>query len=343
MTGQKYGDAAAVRNAYREVWERLDRLPGVIASGGVTSLPLSGYFAWGPITVEGRVPLPGESFINADQRVVAGRYFQAMDIPLLRGRLFDEQDTADKPRVVIIDEHMASQLWPSEDPLGKRIRFGDLASPGPWATVVGIVGRVKQYALDSDGRIAFYFSHTQAASRALYVAVRSRGEPMALAPSIRAEIRAADPDLPLYHVRPMTEWVDESLSRNRFAMQLLSLFAGLALALATVGVYGVVSYLVTRSRREIGIRMALGATERAVLGLVLRQGLAVALYGGTIGLAAAFGLTRFMESLLFGVRGTDALTFATVALGLTAIALIASYLPARRAARIDPMASLRAE
>jgi predicted permease len=287
--------------------------------------------------------LPGENFINADQRVVAGRYFQAMDIPLLRGRLFDEQDTADKPRVIIIDEHMASQLWPNDDPLGKRVRFGDLASPGPWATVVGVVGRVKQYALDSDGRIAFYFSHTQASSRALYVTVRGRGEPGALAPAVRAEIRALDPDLPLYHVRPMTEWVDQSLARNRFAMQLLSLFAGLALALATVGVYGVISYLVTQSRREIGIRMALGASEGAVLGLVLRQGLAVALYGGTIGLVAAFALTRFMESLLFGVKGTDALTFATVALGLIAIALIASYVPARRAARIDPMMSLRAE
>jgi predicted permease len=343
MTGQRYGDAVAVRNAYRELWERLDRLPGVVASGGVTSLPLSGYFAWGPITVEGRVPLPGENFINADQRVVAGRYFQAMDIPLLRGRLFDEQDTADKPRVIIIDEHMASQLWPNDDPLGKRVRFGDLASPGPWATVVGVVGRVKQYALDSDGRIAFYFSHTQASSRALYVTVRGRGEPGALAPAVLAEIRALDPDLPLYHVRPMTEWVDQSLARNRFAMQLLSLFAGLALALATVGVYGVISYLVTQSRREIGIRMALGASEGAVLGLVLRQGLAVALYGGTIGLVAAFALTRFMESLLFGVKGTDALTFATVALGLIAIALIASYVPARRAARIDPMMSLRAE
>ena len=245
--------------------------------------------------------------------MVAGRYFEAMDIPLLRGRLFDEQDTADKPRVIIVDEHMASQLWPNDDPLGKRIRFGDLAVPRPWATVVGVVGRVKQYALDSDGRIAFYFSHTQA-RRAPSTSRCGRGEPAALAPSAAREIHALDPDLPLYRVRPMTEWVDQSLARNRFAMQLLSLFAGLALALATVGVYGVISYLVTQSRREIGIRMALGATERAVLGLVLRQGLAVALYGGAIGLFAAFALTRFMESLLFGVSGTDALTFATVAL-----------------------------
>jgi predicted permease len=343
MTGPRYGDAPAVQNAYRELWQRLDLLPGVTASGGVTSLPLSGYFAWGPITVEGRIPLPGENFINADQRVVAGRYFQAMGIPLLRGRLFDDGDTADKPRVVIIDDYMAAQLWPGGDPLGKRIRFGDLASPGPWATVVGVVGRVKQYALDSDGRIALYFAHTQSPSRAMYVAVRSRGELRALAPSVRAEIRGIDPDLPLYHVRPMTEWVDQSLARNRFAMLLLSLFAGLALALATVGVYGVIACLVSQGRREIGIRMALGASQRAVLGLVLRQGLAMALYGGASGLLAAFVLTRFMESLLFGVKGTDAATFATVALGLTAVALLASYLPARRAVRIDPMVSLRAE
>jgi predicted permease len=343
MTGQRYGDGPAVLGAYRRLWERLDPLPGVTASGGVTSLPLSGYFAWGPITVEGRIPLPGENFINADQRVVGGRYFQAMDIPLLRGRFFDDQDTADKPRVVIVDEYMAGQLWPGEDPLGKRIRFGDLASPGPWATVVGIVGRVKQYAFDSDGRIALYFSQTQAPSRAMYVAVRSRGEPKALAPSVRAAISEIDPDLPVYRLRPMTQWVDQSLARNRFAMLLVSLFAVLALALTSVGVYGVIAYLVAQGRREIGIRMALGATERAVLGLVLREGMTVAFYGGVIGLAAAFGLTRLMESLLFGVSGTDPLTFATVALVLTGTALIASYVPARRAARIDPLVSLRAE
>src|SRR6185295_3356430 len=176
------------QRTYRDLWARLDTIPGVTASGGVTSLPLSGYFAWGPLTVEGRNPPPGENFINADVRTVGGRYFQAMDIPLLRGRLFDEQDTEDKPRVVLVDEYMAAQLWPGEDALGKRIRFGDLKSTLPWKTVVGVVGRVKQYALDTDGRIALYLPQTQQASRALYVAVGSAQGSASFAPAVRQEV-----------------------------------------------------------------------------------------------------------------------------------------------------------
>ncbi len=162
----------------------------------MTSLPLSGYFAWGPITVEGRTPPPGENFINADQRIVGGRYFQAMGIPLMAGRFFDDQDTPDQPRVVIVDEFMARELWPGQDAVGTRIRIGDLESTAPWLTVVGVVGRVKQYALDTDGRIAFYLPQTQRASRALYVAVRAggSGEPRRRS----AEVRELDPDLPLY-------------------------------------------------------------------------------------------------------------------------------------------------
>ena len=317
--------------------------PGVIASGGVTALPLSGYFAWGPLTVEGRNPPPGENFINADVRTVGGRYFEAMGIPLLRGRLFDEQDTEEKTPVILVDEYMAAQLWPGEEAIGKRIRFGDLKSTLPWRTVVGVVGRVKQYALDSDGRIALYLPQTQQASRALYVALRGPAAPASLTSAVRAEVRALDPDLPLHQIRTMTEWVDQSLARSRFSMVLLSLFAGLALVLATVGIYGLMAYLVGQSTKEIGIRMALGATTRTVLGLVLRQGLSLAFAGAALGLFAAFALARFMESLLFGVGGKDPVTFATVAALLTGIAFVASYLPARRAARTDPMTSLRTE
>lgn len=343
MSGQKYGDAHAVRSAYRELWERLDHLQGVVASGGVTSLPLSGYFAWGPLTVEGRNPPPGENFINADMRTVGGRYFEAMGIPLVRGRLFDDQDLEDKTPVILVDEYMAAQLWPGEDPLGKRIRFGDLKSTLPWRTVVGVVGRVKQYALDSDGRIALYLPQTQQASRALYVVVRGTVPPASLTSAVRAQVRTLDPDLPLHQIRPMTEWVDRSLARSRFSMVLLSLFAGLALVLATVGIYGLMAYLVGQGTKEIGIRMALGATTRSVLGLVLKQGLTLAVTGAALGLAAAFTLARFMETLLYGVGGRDPVTFAVVAALLTGIAFVASYLPARRAARIDPMTSLRTE
>jgi predicted permease len=343
MTGAKYGDAGAVRRTYQTLWERLDRLPGITASGGVTALPLSGYFSWGGITVEGRAPAPGEQFINADQRVVSGRYFEAMSIPLVRGRLFNDQDLPDHPRVVIVDEYMAAELWPNADPIGKRIRLGDARSTGPWQTVVGVVGRVKQYGLDTGGRIAFYLPHTQSPSRAMYVVVRDAGDPSAVAAAVSKEIHAIDADLPLYRVRPMTAWVDQSLARQRFSMLLLSMFAAVALVLATIGVYGVMAYLVSQTTREIGIRIALGATQQAVVGMILRQGLAVTLAGTAVGMAAALAATRFMQRLLFGVRGADPMTFATVFAGLTAIALAACYLPARRAARIDATISLREE
>ena len=343
MTGPKYADASAVRRTYEELWRRLDGLPGVAASGGVTSLPLSGYFAWGPITVEGRAPQPGEQFINADQRVASRRYFDAMNIPLLRGRFFTDQDQPDHPRVVIVDEYMAAELWPNADPIGKRIRLGDARSTAPWQTVVGVVGRVKQYGLDAGGRIAFYLPHTQSGSRAMYVVVRGAGDPSGLAAAVSKEIHAIDPDLPLYRVRPMTAWVDQSLARQRFAMLLLSLFAGVALVLATIGVYGVTAYLVSQTTREIGIRIALGATEQAVVRMILRQGLVVCVAGMGLGLAGALAATRFMQRLLFGVRGADPATFAAVLVGLAAVALAACYVPARRAARVDATISLRAE
>jgi predicted permease len=343
LSGRRYADAGAVLNSYRELWQRLERVPGVSAAGGVTSLPLSGYFAWGPITVEGRTPPPGEKFINADMRAVGGRYFEAMGIPLLRGRLFEEQDTADKERVILVDEFLAAQLWPGQDAVGKRVRLGDSKSNAPWRTVVGVVGRVKQYGLDSDPRIALYYPQAQSGSRALYAVVKAAGDPASLAAAVKQELRALDPDLPVYRLRPMRQWVEQSLARQRFAMLLLSLFALLAFALAAIGIYGVMSYLVGQGTREIGIRMALGATEARVLSLVLRQGMLVALAGAGIGLLAALALGRFLESLLFGIRADDPLTFVAVALTLAAVALVASYLPARRAARTDPMVSLRTE
>jgi predicted permease len=343
MSGRKYADGPAVLNAYHALWERLDALPGVTASGGVSSLPLSGFFAWGPITVDGRTPPPGENFINADIRIVGGRYFQAMDIPLLQGRWFSSDDTRDKPRVVVVDEFMARELWPNQDPIGKRIRFGDLKSTSPYLTVIGVVGRVKQYSLDTDGRIALYLSQLQSPQRAMFVVVKGRTDPETLTAPVRQEIRALDADLPIYRLRTMAARVDESLARRRFSMTLLALFAGLALALAAVGIYGVISYLVTQGTREIGIRIALGASHQSILALVLKQGLGLALAGVALGLFGAVLLTRFMHSLLYAVGRTDPATFLVVGALLAAVACVASYVPARRAARIDPMVSLRTE
>jgi predicted permease len=343
MTGRKYTDKQTILNTYRQLWERLEHLPGANAAGGVTSLPLSQAFAWTPITVEGRTPLPGEKFLNADERLVGGHYFEAMGIPLRRGRFFTNEDDATKPVIVVVDEYMAEQLWPGQDPIGKRINIVELQTKDPWQTVVGVAGRVKQDSLDSNPRIAFYLPHSQFPTRAMTVAVRSSTEPSAMVAAVRNELQNLDPDLPMYEVRTMAQRVDESLARRRFSMLLLGAFASFALVLATIGIYGVMAYLVSQGTREIGIRMALGASQRNVLTLVVRQGMALTLSGVMLGLAAAFLLTRMMRSLLFGVEPADPITFAAISFLLLMVALLASYIPAQRASRIDPMVSLRCE
>jgi predicted permease len=341
LNGHRYGDKQTIENTYRQLWTALEQIPDAVAAGGVTALPLSQAFAWTPITVEGRTPLPGERFLNADARVVGGRYFQAMEIPLRSGRFFNRKDIGGKTPVVMIDEFMAEQLWPGQDAVGKRIHM--VESEEPWLTVVGVVGRVKHESLDSDPRIAFYLAQTQYPTRALTLVVRSQSEPSVLSPAIKQELRGIDPDLPMYSVRTMDERVAESLARRRFSMLLLGLFAGAALALATIGIYGVMAFLVNQGTREIGIRMALGATRHEILKLVVLKGMTLAVSGVVIGLAAALVLTRLMRSLLFGISAADPATFGAISLLLTLVALLATYFPARRAARIEPILCLRSE
>jgi predicted permease len=345
MTGRKYGDAARVSETYRLLWERLGQVPGVTAAGGVTALPLSQMFAWGPITVEGRPVTPEERFINVDQRTVAADYFAAMQIPLVRGRFFTEEDTPSTPRVVVVDERMAEQLWPGQDPIGKRIRTGgfDVTPDTPWMTVIGVTGRVRQYTLDGvEPRIAMYHWHKQRPGRALNIVVRTgTSDPAAAAPAVRAVLQELDPDLPIYNVKTMQARVDESLARRRFAMTLLALFALLAFGLASIGTYGVMAYVVSQGTREIGIRMALGASPQTVARMVIRSGMVIAGIGIAAGVAGALLFTRFMQSQLFNVEATDPLTFAAIVGLLALTALIAAYVPARRAARIDPIEVLR--
>jgi predicted permease len=343
MTGRKYNDRVAVLGAYRQLWDRLDTLPGVTASGGVSAFPLTQSASWTPITIEGRTPGPGEKFINADERVVAWHYFEAMRIPLRAGRFFSGQDTAENARVAIIDERFAREYFNGQDPVGRRMTAGGPAPGAPWLTIVGVVGRVKHDSLDSDPRIAFYLPHTQLPGRALTLVVRTSGAPEALSRAAGKAVRAIDPDLPLYRVRTVDAIVDQSLARRRFSMLLLGVFAAFALVLASVGVYGVLTYLVSQGAREIGIRVALGATRGRIAALVLRQGVVLAGVGVAIGLAGAFALTRSMRSLLFGIAPTDWLTFSAAPALLVAVALVASWLPARRAARVDPMVTLRCE
>jgi predicted permease len=343
MSGPRYEDPQVVVETYRQLFNRFGALPGVTASGAVTSLPLSQMFAWGPITVEGRVAPPGEKFINADQRVVSGNYFEAMEIPLRSGRFFNEHDTITSPNVVVIDEYMARQLWPNQDPIGRRIHYGGVADKDPWETVVGVVGRVKQYTLDSDSRIALYRPQSQYPVRAMSVVLRSAADPAALTSAVKQQIHELDSNLPLYNVRTMNQRIDESLAPRRFAMGLLALFALVALALAMIGTYGVMAYLVNQGTREIGIRIALGATRQAIVRLIVKKELLLALSGAAIGVGGAFAGSRLIRSLLFGVTPADPLTFIGISLLLILITLLASYIPAHRAARIDPIVSLRDE
>ncbi len=341
--GKRYQDGPAVLAAYRDLNQRFERIPGVTAAGAITSLPLSEMFAWGPVSIEGRVPPPGEVFLNADERIVSGHYFEAMQIPLRSGRLFSDLDTPTTQTVTVIDEYFAQQYWPGADPVGKRIRTGGPDSADPWLTIIGVVGRIKQDALDSNPRIAFYLPQTQYPTQAMNVVLRSSVAPAALTSAITKEIHQVDPDLPVYNVRTMDDRVQESLARRRFSTVMLGLFAFLALALATIGIYGVMAYLVTQGTRELGIRLALGATPTDISRLVVRQGMSLAITGVGLGLAGAFALTRLIRSLLFGVQPSDPLTYVAIAALLAVIALAASYVPARRAAHIDPMVSLRWE
>ncbi len=358
LTGPRYPNAEAIREAYRRLWESLDALPGVTASGGVTALPMSNFFAWGPITIDGRVPAAGEAFINADMRTVAGRYFEAMQIPLVRGRLFTPADTPDQPRAVIIDERLAKDLFPNTDPIGKRLKFGDAASSSPWETIVGVVGQVKQYALDADSRIALYRPLTQTGARSLFVVARLRqgyggqaqgqgfggqaqGDPGELMTQAAQAVRMLDPALPIYQMQTMAQRVEGSLARRRFVMLLLTLFAGIAVVLASIGIGGVMAYLVAQGTRELGIRLALGATPGSLVALVVRQAVTVAALGAGVGLAGAFALSGTVRHLLFGVGATDPWTFALMTAIPLLIAVLASALPARRASRVDPLVSLR--
>ena len=344
MTGERYKDKAAVLAAYHELWQRLENLPGVTSAGAVTSLPLSQMFAWGPITVEGRVPPQGEKFINADTRMVSGHYFPTMEIPLREGRLFNEDDVADKPRVAIVDAYMAQQLWPNQDPVGKRFHIGGInETNSPWITVVGVVGRVKQYTLDADSRIAFYLPQTQYVTRAMNVVMRGNNDPVALAGAVKRQIRELNPDLPLYNVSTMQERFNNSLARRRFTMLVLGTFAVISLGLAVIGICGLIAYLVGQGSREVGIRLALGATPANIMTLIVRGGMTLAFWGVGIGIGGALIVSRLMRSLLFGVGVTDAVTFVAVPTLLACIAFFASYIPARRASRIDPSTSLRCE
>ena len=336
--GSKYRKDKAVAQFYQEFESRIARLPGVKAEGVVSVLPLTGSVGWGGINVEGYTPPPGQE-LQVDLRIASTDYFRAMEIPLRKGRYFSEHDTAEMPQVVIIDEKFAQRFWPHGDAIGKHLWF----DPKKPFTIVGVVGMVKQYGLETDGKIATYFPQQQDPSNEMFLVARTSSDAAALAGAMVREIHAVDPDVAVYGIRTMQDRLYDSLARQRFSSTMLGAFAAFALVLAAVGVYGVMSYLVTQSTHDIGVRVALGAQPGNIVGLVVRQGMELAAIGILVGLAGAAALTRVMASLLFGVSATDALTFSAVAALLAAVAFAATVIPARRATRVDPMVALREE
>jgi putative ABC transport system permease protein len=341
-----YRDAASMVRAFADIGRRLRESPGVAAAGAVTGLPLKSTRGdWG-IRIEGDTN-PGPNGRAADWQVVTPGYFEALGTPLRAGRTFTDRDTADAPAVIVINETMAKTFWPGQNPIGRRLAMGAARS----ITVVGIVADVRHRGLDAPARTEMYRPHTQfryggadapAVSTMTWV-IRTTADPLAAIGYAREAIRAVDPSLGLSDVATMEQVLTDSTSDRRLDMLLFALLGGLALALATVGVYGVVAYSVSQRTHEIGVRMAIGAATGDVLRLVLGEGCKLALAGVALGSALALAGARLIRGLLFETSATDPTTFVAVAAGLVAVALVASYVPARRATRVDPMLALRAE
>lgn len=292
-----------------------------------------------------RPPFPF-GFFETDYRAATPGYLEAMQIQLVRGRWIEPTDGPATPLVAVVDEAFANRAWPNKDPIGRRVSFSQNPDGTPrWRSVVGVVRHVKHYGLASEGREQLYYSLDQAdfGGRSMFVVARGPADPRILLNSIRREVAKGDAELPIYNVRTMEERLTASVGLERLIMLLVGGFGCLALVLAAVGIYGVISYSVTQRTREIGVRMALGAEPGKILSLVLRSGMLLAVAGVLIGLGAGLGLTRVMQSLLFGVSATDPLTFGLVPVVLLAVAALACLLPALRAARTDPMIALRHE
>ena len=339
----KYPKPAQVGAFHQEALHRIETFPGVASVAVVAPLPLTGQGWQNDFYLEGR-PIPARGrFPNSDLHFVSPNYFQTMGIPLLKGRYFTEADDDKAPGVAVISETMAQRYWPDEDPIGKRFRLGHPEWNGPWLSVVGIVGSTKQYGLDTQPRTEFYRCYRQQPVYWTTLVVRAAANPLTLVEPVRKAILSLDKEQPIYNMRTMDQVLAESVAPRRITVLVLGSFAALSLLLATVGVYGVMSYSVTQRTHEIGVRMAMGAEQGHVLKLVVGEGLVLALVGVSLGSAAAFGLTRLMSRLLFAVRPSDPLTFLAVSLALLAVALLASYIPARRATKVDPMVALRYE
>ena len=353
VSGTPESSSARRTAFYRAVLERLRNLPGVESASAINHLPLAGDI-WGwPFRIDGRpVPPPGDA-PTAAYRVVLPGYFRTMGLPLLAGRDFTDQDRRDAPGVVIVNQFTAARHWPGENPIGRRITLEDDADGKPvWQTIVGITKNAvqDQWAIPPEEEVyrpflqmAPYMDAPGPQYAYLSFVVRTSGDPADLRAAAREQVRVLDANVPVSEVVTMTDVVAQSNSRPRFYLLLLVTFAAVAVVLAAVGIYGVMSYSVSRRTQEIGVRIALGAGRGEVVGMIVREGLAMAAAGSAVGLAGSFALTRLMARILYGVGPTDAVTFVAVPVLLALVAIAASWVPARRAVRIDPIAALRNE
>ena len=334
----RYPERGNYMQFYRDVLARVQQIPGVQIAGATRNLPLVGAPESWPVAVEGQAPVPEGSEPSVMVHQISTDYFRAMRIPLLEGRAFTDEDNETAPSVAIVSKEMVRRFWPTESPVGRRLRYGPQT-----VTVVGVCGDVRQRTLDTEPQAAIYVPQPQDPRRGFTLVLQTTGDPRILAPTVRRGILEVDPAHPLLRVAPMEEVLGDSIARPRLMAMLLGLFSALALALAVIGVYGVTSYTTSLRTHEFGVRMALGAQPRNILGLVVGQGLRVALLGIGAGLAGAWATTRLLRSLLFEVSPTDLPTFAAVGLLLLGAALLACWIPARRAMRVDPMVALRYE
>jgi putative ABC transport system permease protein len=344
LPSQRYGEPSRRAAFYEEVLDRVQHLPGVVSAGYSTSVPLEWKGGTSEFLPEGPVE-PGWSY-DANHRQVSADYLRTMGIPLRSGRYFERTDGAESPSVAMVNEAMARRFWPGVDAVGKRFRIVD-ASPHPWITIVGIVGDVRQMGLDAPVRPEMYLPYAQITDQPWFaprdLAVRTVEEPMSLVPAIKGAIQAVDPEQAVSNIRTFDEVLDEEVVQRRLGAALVAAFAALAVLLASLGVYGVLSYFVTQHTAEIGVRLALGASRGDILRLVLGRGMALALSGVGLGVLGALALTQLVSTLLYGIGAADPATFASAAALLTALAFVACYLPARRAVGVDPMAAMRCE
>ena len=340
----KYGDGVTRRPFHQQLLERLQNLPGVEGAGATTSILLSTLANSGLFNIEGRpTPRVGER-VELTFDSVTPNYHQLMGTPLLKGRAFTEQDGPDSPRVVIVNDAFARRFFPGEDPIGKRINFGDNAdqTQNPWRTIVGVVADTRRNGFDREPRPESYMPFLQRTPGwAIYVIRTTSPDPTTLVTAVRNAVRGIDPDQPIFGIKTMKQVMSETTAQRRLNTILLGTFAGLALVLAAVGIFGVMNYSVTQRTHEIGIRMALGAQRGDVLKLVVGQGMIMACIGVAVGLFGAYALTRLLATMLYGVSATDPVVFVAVAGLLALVAVFACYLPALRASRVMPTVALR--